>query len=600
MRAARNLSPPRASPTELIDMGNILVVDDILFWREVIGDLLRQHSHAVTMAADSTDALAILKGRGADLVVLDVEMAHAGGLSLLEQIRREAKWKDLPVIILTGDVYKEHVLLAKKLGAVDYLLKSRFSPPELLERIQRRLESLPPSAPVAQVRVPEPQKSSSDTISAGPAAANASPDAMPELLTREKTLARAAHAMAGRTLAGVVAEVIASANSPKMNLSDLTALVARDGMLSARVLHAAKSAANISAHGISTLSDAVRVVGCRTVGNIAAAIGIFDAMPQPEADGFSPVRTWQHSLVVAKLCERLAPANLKPSAYLAGLCHELGLILFRTHFGPEYRQVLEAQKATGQPLHRVEIQILGATHGEVSEEILKSLGLPEHISRPINLFHHAARTNAPPTDPLAKVLRMADAYASGILLASSEDVTVSAFTQAECRDTTGRLNPLRPNDAELRQEIRSLTLAYARVSPDEHRAASAPLFPREPAKLLVVRDPELSAFDPITAALESIAQVTVAAQLPTAEELGDFQGLVVIARTGTPISEVQGVVASSPAGALPVLFLTGKKNPRPVITPAHISVQQWPIPIADLSKFAAGAQLPRYGASKAA
>jgi CheY-like chemotaxis protein/HD-like signal output (HDOD) protein len=583
----------------LIDMGNILVVDDILFWREVIGDLLRQHSHAVTMAADSADALAVLKGRGADLVVLDVEMAHAGGLSLLEQIRREPKWKDLPVIILTGDVYKEHVLLAKKLGAVDYLLKSRFSPPELLERIQRRLESSPASAPAAQVRPAEPQKTSSDTIGPG-AVANGNPDAMPELLTREKTLARAAHAMSGRTLAGVVAEVIASANSPKMNLSDLTALVARDGMLSARVLHAAKSAANVSVHGISTLSDAVRVVGCRTVGNIAAAIGIFDAMPQPEADGFSPIRTWQHSLVVAKLCERLAPANLKPSAYLAGLCHELGLILFRTHFGPEYRQVLEAQKASGQPLHRVEIQILGATHGEVSEEILKCLGLPEHISRPINLFHHAARTNAPPTDPLAKVLRMADAYASGILLASSEDVMVSAFTQAECRDTTGRLNPLRPNDAELRQEIRSLTLAYARVSPDDQRAASAPLFPREPAKLLVVRDPELSAFDPITAALEAIAQVTVAAQLPTADELGDFQGLVVIARTGTTISEVQGVVANSPAGALPVLFLTGKKNPRPTITPAHICVQQWPISIADLAKFAAVVQLPRYGASKAA
>jgi hypothetical protein len=243
----------------------------------------------------------------------------------------------------------------------------------------------------------------------------------------------------------------------------------------------------------------------------------------------------------------------------------------------------------------LEIQILGAMHGEVSEEILRCLGLPDNISRPINLFHHAVRANAPLADPLAQVLRMADAYATGILLASSEDEIVSAFTQAECRETTGRLNPVRPNDTDLREEMRSLTITYARVSASQHQAASAPMFPREPSKLLIVRDSGLSAFDPITAAFESMAQITVAAELPVAEELGEFDGMVVIVRNcnvpGLTTSDVQNVIAHSSCISLPTLFLTGKKNPRTPPLPPNISMQQWPIPLADLARFVRSVQL---------
>jgi HD-like signal output (HDOD) protein/DNA-binding response OmpR family regulator len=576
-------------------MSHILIVDDTPFWREITSDLMRKQSHTVSTANNAVEARGILSGRGADLVILDVELPHAPGHSLLEQIRRETKWNNLPVVVLTGDVQKEHVLLAKRLGALDYLLKQRFSPAELIDRVQRRIETAAASSAAGARLGSDSPPIVLDTGVAPATSAIREPDALPELLTRDKTLARARRAMTGRTLPGVLSEVMALADSPKMNLSDLTTLVSRDGLLSARVLHAAKSAANVNVHGISSLADAVRVVGCATIRNIAATIGVFNAMPEPEKDGFSPIRTWQHSLVVAKLCERLAPADLKPAAYLAGLCHELGQILFRTHFGPEYRQVLDAQKATGQPLHRVEIQILGATHGEVSEEILHCLGLPDNIRQPIDLFHHATRTNAVLTDPLAKVLRMADAYATGILLASSEDADLCAYTQEECQEITGRPNPVRPNDAELREEMRSLTVAYARVPAKEHRAASAPFFPQEASKFLVVRDANLSVFDPITTAMESLGQIIIAAQLPTPEELSEFEGLIVIARNtnvpGLTVADVQKVVAASAVPSLPVLFLSGKQTLRPAKTPANFAVEQWPIPIADLARFVRGVQL---------
>jgi hypothetical protein len=82
-------------------------------------------------------------------------------------------------------------------------------------------------------------------------------------------------------------------------------------MLSARVLHVANSAAYASARPVvHTIPDAVRQVGMSTVRNVASSLGIFEAMPPSSADGFNPIRCWQHSLAVAMLCERLVPKRL--------------------------------------------------------------------------------------------------------------------------------------------------------------------------------------------------------------------------------------------------------------------------------------------------
>src|SRR5439155_24087295 len=108
----------------------------------------------------------------------------------------------------------------------------------------------------------------------------------------------------------------------------LAPLIARDAMLSARVLQAANSAAYVSSRPVvSTIPDAVRQIGTATVRSIAAALGIFDVMPPTAPDGFNPIRCWQHSFAVAMLCKRLVPkeggGGDAALVYLIGLCHDL-------------------------------------------------------------------------------------------------------------------------------------------------------------------------------------------------------------------------------------------------------------------------------------
>jgi hypothetical protein len=253
------------------------------------------------------------------------------------------------VIVLSAISDRGTILRAAQLGAHDYLLKSKFSLSELTERVRRcldedrRLRGLDksrrsgpiPAKPSVEVATLSKSKESAVTQlrtvtdpTHGPKSLGSNDTVIPALLTRTECLKRVSNAVEGRTLAGVLMQVISSAMSPHSDLTEVAGLIARDSLLTTRVLQVANSACYASKRGpVSSIQEAVRHVGCSTVRNLAMALGVCDAMPATAGDGFNPVRAWSHSLAVATICERLAPPEVSEVAYLVGLCHELGAIL---------------------------------------------------------------------------------------------------------------------------------------------------------------------------------------------------------------------------------------------------------------------------------
>jgi HD-like signal output (HDOD) protein len=400
--------------------------------------------------------------------------------------------------------------------------------------------------------------------------------------------------MAAKTLSGVVAQVVSIAASPRGDMSQLAALIARDPMLSARILQAANSAAYASKRGVvTTIGDAVRHVGCATVRNIAATLGIFDAMPARGPDGFDPIRCWQHSFAVAQLCERLVALGKPDSeeagaAYLAGLCHDLGEILFRTHFAKEYAMVLDVAQRSGRPRDEVERLMLGMAHGELVMTILRCLSLPETILRPIEALHATGGARTRDADsPLARALRIADSYANGLLLASSEASPLSAITQSDARAATRDPSPPRPDALTFRADVFTLTAMLARLSPAEEAGLLAPMFPRRDVRVWLARDPALSAFDPIEAALSALAEVDVHDALPQAADLGaDHCALMVVARSANlarfSAEDVDAAAHNRAGSRLPCLWLTGRTD-QP--STAELVPKAWPLSIKELATF---------------
>ncbi len=114
-------------------MQHILIVDDDLEIRKLLGRYLTDQDYRVSLASDRRTMKDALFNNEISLIVLDVLLPDGSGLDICRDLRREGS--EVPVIILTA--LKEDVdrIIGLEIGADDYLGKP-FNPRELLARIR--------------------------------------------------------------------------------------------------------------------------------------------------------------------------------------------------------------------------------------------------------------------------------------------------------------------------------------------------------------------------------------------------------------------------------------------------------------------------------
>jgi adenylate cyclase len=117
----------------------VLVVDDDEANRNVLSRRLFRLGYRVVEAANGREALAVLAADSVDLVLLDVMMPELDGYQVLEQRRRSALLREIPVIMISALDQVESVVRCVELGADDYLAKP-FDPVLLQARVGACLE----------------------------------------------------------------------------------------------------------------------------------------------------------------------------------------------------------------------------------------------------------------------------------------------------------------------------------------------------------------------------------------------------------------------------------------------------------------------------
>ncbi len=115
----------------------LIVCDDSPTTRILETSILQSAGYDVTAVADGQDAWELLQSQGADLIVSDVEMPVMDGFSLARTIRASDKWKNLPVILVTGLAKESDRENGLKAGANAYVVKSEFDQSELIEAIEQ-------------------------------------------------------------------------------------------------------------------------------------------------------------------------------------------------------------------------------------------------------------------------------------------------------------------------------------------------------------------------------------------------------------------------------------------------------------------------------
>jgi two-component system phosphate regulon response regulator OmpR len=126
----------------------VLVVDDDMRLRELLGKFLSDYSYRVQTAANAAQARAQLASQHFDIMILDIMMPKETGLQLLSSIRgAQSSYKQLPVILLTAQDGLDEKIHGLMSGADDYLTKP-FEPKELIARIETVLRRTKIQQPV--------------------------------------------------------------------------------------------------------------------------------------------------------------------------------------------------------------------------------------------------------------------------------------------------------------------------------------------------------------------------------------------------------------------------------------------------------------------
>jgi len=142
---------------------------------------------------------------------------------------------------------------------------------------------------------------------------------------------------------------------------------------------------------VSSIRDALLRLGLARIRRLALVASLYDAVP---VRGTRAAREifWQHSLGVAHGSEIIAryaigAAEDPESIFLAGLLHDLGLLVLESHYPKEASAVKSYAEAKGVALCLAELEVLQTDHGELGALLATHWTMPESIASAIRVHH---------------------------------------------------------------------------------------------------------------------------------------------------------------------------------------------------------------------
>jgi HD-like signal output (HDOD) protein len=208
------------------------------------------------------------------------------------------------------------------------------------------------------------------------------------------------------TIPAVLAPLIRYLQQPaeQLDVQKITDMIAQDKSLAAQCLEMANSPLFGRWQKVATLRAAVIGLGFQRVGDIAMSCGVLNLLPR-NGSAIDPVAFWEHSLGCALVCRHLArKISFADSgkAYLAGLLHDIGIIVNLWVLPNEFQAAFELGKKESIPLHEAERRVLGFDHCESGRLLAEKWDLHPDLVQVV-AFHHSSLQSTDKTGLVALV-----------------------------------------------------------------------------------------------------------------------------------------------------------------------------------------------------
>lgn len=199
-------------------------------------------------------------------------------------------------------------------------------------------------------------------------------------------------------------------DDPRTNAADIARALSVDQAMTARLLKLANSAFYGGMRRVATVTDAVVLLGQRTVRNMAMALSCQEMLGRAlPGYGMNTGDLWRHSFCCAYAAQclaRRAGYRVAEEAFVGGLLHDIGKVIINLYLQAEFAKVSKLAALASLPFMEAERLVLGFDHAEAGARVLEKWNLPAPLVASVR-FHHAPQDQPAPS-PLTAIVHLAD------------------------------------------------------------------------------------------------------------------------------------------------------------------------------------------------
>jgi putative nucleotidyltransferase with HDIG domain len=217
----------------------------------------------------------------------------------------------------------------------------------------------------------------------------------------------------------VLQEIEQALQSPQCNLNTIGDAIQKDPDLTARLLRLANSPFFGFANRLSTVAEAVSLLGIQQIQDMIVASSVLEQFKGVPDNLVNKDSFWRHSLAVGLTARLLAMERRLPKPdkfFVAGLLHDVGRLVLLSQAAEWAQAVFELYQREKILLRAAEKKVLGYDHQEIAAELLQSWSYPTALVQAV-AFHHTPGQSVARME--AAVVHIADHLVNAMGIGSS-------------------------------------------------------------------------------------------------------------------------------------------------------------------------------------
>ncbi len=194
------------------------------------------------------------------------------------------------------------------------------------------------------------------------------------------------------SLPELYSQISAELNSPSCSMEFVAKLIAKDPVMTAKILQVVNSAFFALSRQITSPVEAVMFLGGERTKSLVLVAHVFTQFEKSKCPGFSLDQLWQHSMATGTQARVIAHGETKNTkmadmAFTAGLLHDVGKLLLAGNVPEQYGRVVSVIADKNCTVREAEQEIFATTHCQLGAALLAIWGLPLPLIDAV-AYHH--------------------------------------------------------------------------------------------------------------------------------------------------------------------------------------------------------------------